>query len=89
MNSMKGLFAVAVLLLASAGNAADAPPADAAKPASRDRLECFAEKTTGSNLRKRICVTAEERERRRKEDQAALAESRRSTAGASSSRGRD
>lgn len=88
MSFVKTLVTVVALGFATTILAEDPASADA-KADRKERLVCFAEKTTGSNLRKRICMTESEREKRRKEDKAALAETRRSTAGASASRGRD
>lgn len=88
MSFVRACVALVALGVATAAPAGDSAEADA-KAERKDRLVCFAEKTTGSNLRKRICMTEAEREQRRKADKAALAETRRSTAGASASRGRD
>jgi hypothetical protein len=94
MNVLKTLAVAAALAFATNNVAAESAvsavsEADAKVERKEARLVCFAEKTTGSNLRKRICMTEAEREKRRKADKAALAETRRSTAGASASRGRD
>lgn len=78
------LLAVGFGLAAPALAAEDKPKA-AAK--ATDQLHCFSEKKTGSNLRRRICITAEEQERRRKEDQQAVSNVRRSTGAAGASRG--
>jgi hypothetical protein len=75
------LFAAAALTYAAAGTAAE--PAKSAKSASASKGQsdrvCFAEKTTGSHLRRRICMTREEQERRRVADQQAVQRMRRST----------
>jgi len=73
--------------LAAPALAADTKPKTAAK--ATDERHCFAEKKTGSNLRRRICITPEEQERRRKEDQQAMSNMRRSTGAGGASRGRD
>jgi len=55
------------------------------KSGSGDDIVCFAEARTGSHLKKRICMTQAERERRMKEDQEAMAKFKGS--GASSAAG--
>ena len=66
--------------MAYAAVSAAADPGAAAGPKAKDpRLVCFAEKTTGSHLRKRICVTPEELERRRQADQEAIRKLRQSS----------
>ena len=76
----------AVLVAAGMANAAvsaAADPGTAVGPNVKndERLVCFAEKKTGSHLRKRICVTPEEMEQRRKADQEAMRNLRQSSRG--------
>jgi len=60
---------------------AEQAKAKAEKSGSGDDIVCFAEARTGSHLKKRICMTQAERERRMKEDQEAMAKLRGSSAG--------
>lgn len=89
MNLTRAALVSMTLAFTAASSAAETGAASAPKPAKDERLVCFAEKTTGSHLRKRICMTETEREARRKADQDAMRNVRRSTAGASAARGRD
>ena len=81
MKAITTLLAAAALMAALPVAAEQAPAAPAAK--SSGRMVCFTEPVTGSNMRKRICMTEEERDRRRTEDQEAL----RKFKGASGGRG--
>jgi len=78
---MKALATLlAATLLAAAVPAHAAEPASAAPQSkSSGRLVCFTEPVTGSHMRKRICMTEEERDRRRAEDQEALRKFKNST----------
>jgi len=81
MNLTRLALAVAGLSFAAVSAAADTSGVAASSEAKKEnRLVCFAEKTTGSQLRKRICMTREEQEQRRKEDQDAMNKLRRSGA---------
>jgi len=80
MQSLKVVVTAVGLLCGGAAVAEQPKPADGSQPGTDERLVCFAEKTTGSHLRKRICMTPEEREQRRKEDQEAVNKLRRSGA---------
>jgi hypothetical protein len=69
---MKAFSLPAILLAfvwAAGASAADGQPAQKGSSAVKT---CHAEKVTGSNLRRRICMTDEEREARRKADQETL-----------------
>lgn len=72
--------AVLALGVASVAQAAE-PKAKEEKVSSGSNVVCFAEKVTGSHLKKRICMTEAERERMRKEDQEAMGRMRSSSAG--------
>ena len=83
---MKTLWLVPFLLLAAVSvQAAEAKPAAKPQPDSKSNLVCFSEKVTGSNLRKRLCMTEQERELRRQQDQEALGDLKGSSAGRKSS----
>lgn len=69
---MRALIVVVLAAVAATGGNAMAAEAKSAT-GSESRMVCFSERQTGSNLRKKICMTEAERERRRKEDQEALA----------------
>lgn len=71
-----------ILAFTAAASAAETGEAPSPKPGTDERLVCFAQKTTGSHLRKRICMTPEEQEQRRKADQEAMNNTRRATSGA-------
>ena len=88
MKKTCALLVAAGLAYAGPSAAADSGTAPAPTAARDDRV-CFAEKTTGSHLRRRICMTREEQEQRRKEDQEAVRQLRRSSSAAGASRGRD
>ena len=72
---MKTLCLVPFLLLAAVSvQAADTKPA--AKPEAsgdaKSNMVCFAEPVVGSHLKKRICMTEEQRAQRMKENQQAM-----------------
>lgn len=66
---MRALSLMVIAAVAATGGSAIAAEAKSGE----SRMVCFSERQTGSNLRKKICMTEAERERRRKEDQEALA----------------
>lgn len=81
MRAMKVILVAAAGLVYAAGGAAAEPakPTNPAKPApGKSDQVCFAEKTTGSHLRRRVCMTREEQEQRRLADQQAMERLRRS-----------
>jgi hypothetical protein len=78
MRTIKVILIAAGLAYAAASGAAESGKA-AGPAASKDDRVCFAEKTTGSHLRRRICMTREEQERRRTEDKQALERMRHSS----------
>lgn len=82
MNLTRAVLVSMTLAFTAASAAAESGAASAPKPGKDERLVCFAQKTTGSHLRKRICMTPEEQERRRKADQEAMNNTRRATSGA-------
>ncbi|HUR41197.1 MAG TPA: hypothetical protein VM240_08505 [Verrucomicrobiae bacterium] len=55
-------------LAASASN----PGTKSAAAADGSRVSCFSERVTGSNLRRKVCMTDADRDQRRKEDQASM-----------------
>jgi hypothetical protein len=65
---MKRFWMGVVLALALAPAYAESTEAKADKP----RVVCTKERTTGSNLRKRTCMTQAQSEERRKRDQEAM-----------------
>ena len=75
MRAMKVILVAAAGLVYAAGGAAAEPAKPA--PGKSDQV-CFAEKTTGSHLRRRVCMTREEQEQRRLADQQAMERLRRS-----------
>lgn len=77
------------LAFTAASAAAEPGEASAPKPGKDEQMVCFAEKKTGSNLRKRICMTETEREARREADQTKMSELRRSSGAGGVARGRD
>ena len=58
---------LALALAPACAAAKEAPPA-----AEKPQLVCTKERTTGSNLRKRVCMTQAQHEERRKHDQEAM-----------------
>lgn len=71
MKRMAMLLAATALAAALPARAEQPTPAEPeVKP--NGRIVCFTEPITGSHMRKRVCMTEEERERRRAEDQEAL-----------------
>lgn len=80
MSLTHAVLVVAGMAYAGVSAAATEPGAAAGPNAQKsERLVCFAEKTTGSHLRKRICLTPEEMEQRRKADQEAMRNLRQSS----------
>jgi len=49
-----------------------AEPAAAGTPAAKPRMVCASERSTGSHIRRRTCMTEAQQEERRKRDQEAL-----------------
>jgi len=80
MRALATLLAAATLA-AMLPASAEPPAAPAPEAKSSGRLVCFTEPVTGSHMRKRICMTEEERERRRAEDQEALRKFKNSSGG--------
>ena len=72
MKALATLLAAATLAAALPAGANEQPAAAPAAKPSSGRLVCFTEPVTGSHMRKRVCMTEEERDRRRTEDQEAL-----------------
>jgi hypothetical protein len=66
-------LALAVTALAALlpAQAEQQPASKAPAAKSSGRLVCFTEPVTGSHMRKRVCMTEEERAQRRAEDQEA------------------
>lgn len=63
---------LAIALIAPAALTAAEPAMTPAKPAEGEGRVCFSEARTGSNIKKRICMTEKERDARRKADQEAV-----------------
>lgn len=64
-----------MVVFAAAAAAVLLPAAGAYATGERDpgsERVCFAEKTTGSHIRKRVCMTKAEREKRMRENQEAM-----------------
>lgn len=59
-----------VLALGGAGTALAAEPV--AEQGDGSRVVCFSEPKTGSHMRKRVCMTEAERDKRRAEDKEAM-----------------
>lgn len=84
---MKVVAAAAVILLAVTGSkvlAAESKSANPA-PAAAPKLVCSDAPRTGSNIKRRSCMTQEQAEARRREDQLATDGLKRGSAGRSSS----
>ena len=60
---------LAALLAFAVAPALAATPPPAKPPASKAKLVCNSERSTGSHLRRRTCQTEAQREDRRKQDQ--------------------
>ena len=81
MKALATLLAAATLAAALPAGAEQPAAAPEANKPSSGRLVCFTEPVTGSHMRKRICMTEEERDRRRAEDQEALRKFKNSSSG--------
>lgn len=77
----KWIVTVLLLVIGGASLANDLPSKGKVEGDSGSQQVCFSEKVTGSHLRKRICMTKEEREQRRQQDQEAMNKMQSSKAG--------
>jgi hypothetical protein len=76
---MKRELQLAALFALNIGLASAEEPPTAAPAASADRIICSTERVTGSNLPRKVCLSAAEREARRQSAQQAMSSAARKT----------